>query len=216
MLTVNLHKKLPDFTLEIQFELGREILVLFGPSGCGKTMLLRLIAGLEQPDGGEIWLNDRLIFSKARQIFVPPQQRRCGFVFQDYALFPHLTVERNILYGAHQSAAETQLQFDNLVKTLGIGHLKKRFPSHLSGGEKQRVALARALMTEPNVLLLDEPFAALDSETRTAVHAELLLTHRTWQIPFILVTHDRQEAEQLSDRILWMEAGKQIMGNEKL
>ena len=147
MLDVSIHKRLPDFTLDLTFRAGDEILVLFGPSGSGKTMTLRVIAGLERPDDGEIRLNDRLLYSRARRVHLPPRERRCGFVFQNLALFPHLDVARNIQYGVRRPGADAAQRLQRLLETFRIGHLARRFPAELSGGEQQRVALARALMS---------------------------------------------------------------------
>ena len=209
MLAVRIQKRLREFTLDLSFEVGPEVLVLFGPSGSGKTTLLRLIAGLDRPDSGEIRLGGRTLFSRAPRVDVPPRERRCGFVFQSLALFPHLDVLDNIRYGVRERTEQSQRRLERLMDTFGIGHLPKRYPSELSGGEQQRVALARALMAEPDVLLLDEPFSALDYATRVAVYAELLAAHSVWRIPFVLVTHERAEAERLGDRILHVRDGRE-------
>ena len=212
MLSVRAKKRLPDFTLEVDFQVRDEILVLFGPSGAGKTMTLRLIAGLERPDAGEIRLEDRLLYSRERKVWVPPQGRRCGFVFQHLALFPHLDVTANVLYGARAADGEARERLSRLLERFRIAHLAGRYPSELSGGEAQRVALARALMTDPDVLLLDEPFSSLDADTRRAVGDEVVAAHQTWRIPFVFVTHDREEAERLGDRMLFLREGRQVDG----
>jgi molybdate transport system ATP-binding protein len=209
VLSVRVRRRLRDFTLDLDFEVGAEILVLFGPSGAGKTTLLRLIAGLDRPDEGEIRLGGRTLFSRTARVDVPPRERRCGFVFQSLALFPHLDVLGNIRYGVRERSAETQRRLDRLMETFGIGRLTDRYPAELSGGEQQRVALARALMAEPDVLLLDEPFSAVDYATRSAIYAELLAAHAVWRIPFVLVTHERAEAERLGDRVLHLRAGRE-------
>lgn len=205
MLTVEMIKKMPDFTLDINFKLDDQTLVLFGPSGCGKTTSLRCIAGLAKPDSGVISYNDSLLFSSQPRTFLPPHKRQVGFMFQDYALFPHMNVKQNILYGAKQKQ-ETP-SFHKLTDLLKISHLKDRTTVQLSGGEKQRVALARALMAEPNILLLDEPLSALDKKTRFELQTELRNMQKLWKIPFILVTHDLDEAENLGDEILYLEKG---------
>jgi molybdate transport system ATP-binding protein len=133
-----------------------------------------------------------------------------GLVFQDLALFPHLDVTRNVLYGARARGEEARERLDRLLGTFRIGHLAGRYPAELSGGEMQRVALARALMTDPDVLLLDEPFSSLDLETRRAVQDEVVAAHGTWRIPFLFVTHDRDEAERLGDRMLFLRAGREV------
>lgn len=209
MLHVDIKKKLADFTLELQYSLDNDILVLFGPSGCGKTTTLRCIAGLTQPDEGEIRHGERVLFSSAKKVFMPPRARNVGYMFQDFALFPHMNVKKNIWYGVKQADAKAQALYERLVELLKIGHLADRFIGRLSGGEKQRVALARALMAEPDILLLDEPLSSLDRATRLELQAELKRMHELWRIPFVLVTHDLQEAEALSNRILFIENGRQ-------
>jgi molybdate transport system ATP-binding protein len=209
MLTVRARKRLPHFTLEVDFAVRDEILVLFGPSGAGKTMTLRMIAGLERPDAGEIRLDDRVLYSREGRAWVPPRARRCGFVFQDSALFPHLTVTRNVLYGARANG-DADARLGELLERFRIGHLAGRYPLQLSGGEVQRVALARALMADPDVLLLDEPFSSLDAETRAAAQDVVLDAHQTWRIPFIFVTHDRAEAARVGDRMLYLREGRQV------
>lgn len=210
MLSVVASKRLPEFTLRVRFAVDDEILVLFGPSGAGKTTTLRLIAGLERPDEGEIRLNGRLLYADRPPAWVAPRGRRCGFVFQDSALFPHLDVRANVLYGAREGGSGTGERLRRLLDTFGLERLVGRFPAELSGGEAQRVALARALMTEPDVLLLDEPFSSLDRDTRAAVQREVLAAHRMWRIPFVLVTHDREDAERLGDRTVFLRRGEQV------
>lgn len=212
MLEVRATRRLPDFVLDVDFAVRDEILVLFGPSGAGKTMTLRLVAGLERPDAGEISLDGRTLVSRERRVWVPPRERRCGFVFQDLALFPHLDVRANVLFGVRADGEATRERLERLLERFRIGHLARRFPSELSGGEAQRAALARALMTDPAVLLLDEPFSSLDAETRRAVQDEVVEAHGTWRIPFVFVTHDREEAERLGDRMIFLREGKLVDG----
>ena len=210
MLSVDITKNLPDFSLSIRFSIERDILVLFGPSGCGKTTTLRSIAGLLQPDGGRIVNDGEVFFDAAGKIFIPPRQRRIGYMFQDFALFPHMSVYRNIWYGVRDHDRETRQMYEKLTSLLKIGHLAERSPGQLSGGEKQRVALARALMAQPKILLLDEPLSSLDTETRLEVRNELREMQRIWNIPFILVTHDPDEARFLGDQVLYMQKGRQV------
>ena len=210
MLSVDIIKNLPDFSLSIRFSIERDILVLFGPSGCGKTTTLRSIAGLLQPDGGRIVNDGEVFFDAAGKIFIPPRQRRIGYMFQDFALFPHMSVYRNIWYGVRDHDRETRQMYEKLTSLLKIGHLAERSPGQLSGGEKQRVALARALMAQPKILLLDEPLSSLDTETRLEVRNELREMQRIWNIPFILVTHDPDEARFLGDQVLYMQKGRQV------
>ena len=182
--------------------MNHEVLVLFGPSGSGKTTVLRCIAGLIRPDAGRIVLGGRVFFDSAMRVFLPPKDRGIGYVFQEYALFPHMSVEKNILYGVKKSGEESQTLFFDLIDVLNISYLLRRRPGQISGGEKQRVALARALMAEPKLLLLDEPLSALDRSIRLELQDLLLELKRRWKIPFILVTHDMEEAERMGDRIL--------------
>lgn len=208
MLKVTIKKILPDFDLEMDFEVKNNITVLFGPSGCGKTTTLRCIAGLERPDSGKITLDDQSFFSSVEKIFIPPRERGVGYMFQDYALFPHMSVESNILYGVKKKDNTSQELYHELIHLLKIEPLIHRGIKQLSGGEKQRVALARALMANPKILLLDEPLSALDSETRLELQNELKNMQSIWGIPFVMVTHDREEAEKLSEQIIFMNNGK--------
>ncbi|MEN1966549.1 ATP-binding cassette domain-containing protein [Lentibacillus sp. N15] len=204
MLTCTFEKKLPAFTIDIDCQIGEEIAVLFGPSGAGKTTILNCIAGLSHPDAGEITLNNAALYRK-RHKPMPIQKRQIGYLFQDYALFPHMTVKKNITYGVKDPNL-----LDKLVQVIGIEHLLDSYPHQISGGEKQRVALIRALATKPQALLLDEPFSALDEQTRNECHEELLHLHQLWKIPIVMVTHNREEAEKLGDRIFNIEQGKLI------
>lgn len=204
MLTVNIKKQLTHFLLDVNFTINQEIIALFGPSGSGKTTILNCISGITSPDEGFIQLKDSFLF-KHSSINIPIQKRKIGYLFQDYALFPHLTVWKNIKYGAKNEAFAKRL-----MKDLRIAHLQKEYPRHISGGEKQRVALARALATKPKVLLLDEPFSALDQLTRTKAQQELLSIHKHWKIPTIIVTHDLQEARKLAHRILYLQKGNVV------
>ncbi|MGG1660183.1 ABC transporter ATP-binding protein [Brevibacillus sp. NRS-1366] len=203
MLTVDIRKRLPDFLLDVSFSIQEEIVVLFGPSGSGKTTILNSIAGLVHPDTGRIKLNDAFFFEEGKRP-LPVQKRNIGYLFQDYALFPHMNVAQNVRYGLK---AGHELRLDPLLSTVGIDHLMPKYPHQLSGGQKQRVALVRALATEPDILLLDEPLSALDADTRRQCQDELLRLHKMWNIPFLLVTHDRKEAEKLADVILMIENG---------
>ena len=171
------------------------VTVLFGPSGAGKTTLLRMLAGLERPDDGSIVFGERPWFDAARAIHLPPQKRRAGFLFQDYALFPHLTIEENVAYAASRETAR------QLLDTFGLAELASSKPRAISGGQQQRVALARALAAQPALLLLDEPLSALDAATRSRTRYELRRMLLTGGVPSIVVTHDRMEAVALGD---WM------------
>ncbi|HEU5490396.1 MAG TPA: ABC transporter ATP-binding protein [Gaiellaceae bacterium] len=185
---------LRSFRLELALALGRETFALVGPSGAGKTTVLRAVAGLAKPEHGRIRLGGEVLFDSAAGIDVPPEDRRVGFVFQDYALFPHMTVAQNVAYGARGRAAE-------LLERFRIAHLAGARPGELSGGERQRVGLARALAREPGVLLLDEPLSALDPHTRAALRLELRELLDELDLPVLLVTHDFHDAAVLADRV---------------
>lgn len=205
MLHVDFKKRLEHFELTVEFELRQEILALIGSSGSGKTTLLNCLAGINQPDQGEISLGSKH-FYKDGQKPLKIQKRNVGYLFQDYALFPHWNVERNILSGLSRKADLTHVK--ELTELLGINALLQKYPHQISGGEKQRVALARALAAKPDILLLDEPFSALDDETRSRCQGELLRIHELWQIPVIFVTHRKADAETLADRVIRIEKGQ--------
>lgn len=214
MLDVGIKKQLAHYEMDISFSMDQEILVLFGPSGSGKTTILNSLAGLTQPDSGLISLNGTVFFDEKRSLST--QARNIGYLFQDYALFPHMTVKKNILYGAKRKGqTDGKFVIEQLLKVLRIEHLLPKYPHQISGGEKQRVALARALATEPSMLLLDEPLSALDKDTRIQCQDELLRLHAMWEIPFIIVTHDIDEAKRLGHRILFLERGTIARVEEK-
>ena len=187
--------------------LSHHITVLFGPSGCGKTTVLRCLAGLERIDEGAIAVAGE-VWADARQgTHRTPQQRGIGFVFQDYALFPHLTVAGNIEYGLrHLPKIERRHRVAEILGRYGLSEQAHQRPGHLSGGQQQRVALARALVRHPRLLLLDEPLSALDTTLRNTLRADLCQSLRSLDIPVILVTHDRPEAELIADQIIEMPA----------
>jgi molybdate transport system ATP-binding protein len=192
-LRLDLSLPLRAFALELALEVGAETVALVGPSGAGKTSLLRSVAGLVRPERGTISSDSDVWFDSARGIDRRPEQRSVGFVFQEYALFPHLNVEQNVTFGGGAT--------DGLLRRLRIEHLARAKPAELSGGERQRVALARALARDPQVLLLDEPMAALDPHTRGSVRAELHDLLRELGLPALLVTHDFEDAVLLADRV---------------
>ena len=193
-LRVDLDHGLRSFRLALALEVGRETVALVGPSGAGKTSVLRAIAGLLRPEAGRIGLGDRTWHDSERGDDLPPEARRVGFVFQDYALFPHMTVRANVAFGGHG-------RVDELLERFEIAQLADARPQTLSGGERQRVALARALARDPEVLLLDEPLSALDAYTRARVRSELRELLKDLALPTLLVTHDFEDAAALADRV---------------
>ena len=195
-LRIDLDHGLRSFRLALTLGIGGETVALVGPSGAGKSSLLRAVAGLLRPESGSIALGDETWLDTARGVMLPPERRRVGFVFQEYALFPHLDVLGNVAFGARDRRAA-----DELLARLHIGELARARPADISGGERQRVALARALAREPDVLLLDEPLSALDMHTRGAVRAELHDLLVGLGLPTILVTHDFEDAATLADRV---------------
>ena len=202
----NISKKYGSITAISKLSLSinnGEILSILGPSGCGKTTLLRLIAGLDSPDEGYITLNDRILVNGAT--WVPPHQREVGMVFQEFALFPHMTVQENIEFGLSKLNAEHKaFRVKTVLDLTRINDLKQRFPSELSGGQQQRVALARTLSTQPELLLMDEPFSNLDAGLRSLVREEVKTILRDSDTATIFVTHDREEAFSISDKVAIM------------
>jgi molybdate transport system ATP-binding protein len=193
-LALDITLALRTLRVDLALEVGRETVALVGPSGAGKTTVLRTIAGLARPDRGRIVLGETVWLDTERRIDRPPEERSVGYVFQDYALFPHLSVRKNVAFGGVE-------RVDELLERFAIRQLAKARPADISGGERQRVALARALAREPAVLLLDEPLSALDAHTRNAVRAELQELLREVRLPTLLVTHDFEDAAALADRI---------------
>ena len=203
----NISLPLSDFRLEVSAEIRNPIItVIFGPSGSGKTSLLDLIAGLRRPESAFIELNGDVLTDTANRVFVPTQRRGIGYVPQDLALFPHLSVRQNLLYG-HKPATQS-VAFDHIVDLLEIRGLVARGIGRLSGGEKQRVALARALLASPRLLLLDEPLANLDRQLKTKIIPYLARIRDEFRIPVLYVTHDRFETLSLADEIIILIRGR--------
>jgi len=195
--------KEPSFTVDINFEAGNELVVLFGQSGSGKTTTLRCIAGLEKPTGGKITVNGKVYFDCHKRIDLPPQQRSLGYVFQNYALFPHMDVKKNITYGLKgRTDQEKERRMREMLQLLHIEGLEDHYPSQLSGGQKQRVALARALAPGPDLLLLDEPFSALDMIVRMKLREKIKLIQKELNIPVLFITHNPVEAFTLADMVV--------------
>ena len=200
MIRARFRKTYPDFNLSCDFEVPESgTTVLWGESGAGKTTILSCIAGLVRPDSGEIGILGRKVFCDAEGVDLPPQERGVGLVFQHYALFPHLCALDNVALAMRPPERRRASEW---LERFGISHLAHRRPAQLSGGERQRVAFARALAVEPRVLLLDEPFSALDRATKAAMHEEFRGLRASLAMSIILVTHDRAEAELLGDAIL--------------
>lgn len=193
-LALDLTLRLRAFELGVALDVDGGAVALVGPSGSGKTTVLRAIAGLTRPDRGRVQLGREAWFDSARSVDLPPEERSVGFVFQDYALFPHLTVEQNVAFGG-------KARVRDLLERFGIAHLAAARPARLSGGERQRVGLARALARDPRVLLLDEPLSALDPHTRAAVRAELKSVLSELPLPTLIVTHDFEDAVALASRV---------------
>jgi iron(III) transport system ATP-binding protein len=187
-----------------------ERLVLFGPSGCGKTTVLRLLAGLEVPDKGEIRIDGRVVATAGKNL-VPPEKRDLGMVFQDLALWPHMTMQQNLMFGLDARSIpkrEAHVRVRKLLERVGLDHRIDAKPHQLSGGEQQRVALARALVTRPSILLMDEPLSSLDDERKRAIASDLLGLQSRFGFTLIYVTHDRGEADMLASRICQLRDGR--------
>ena len=195
------------FGLRLNFSVGGSRLVILGPSGSGKSLTLQAIAGLLRPDSGHIRLDGQTLFDSGRGIDLPPQARQIAYLFQDYALFPHLNVAQNITFGLHAgwrnpSPRESSAELEHWLDMFQLRAVARQLPSELSGGQRQRVALARALVARPQALLLDEPFAALDQRLRGQMRAELDALQRRLGIPLLLITHDPEDARVFGEQVL--------------
>jgi molybdate transport system ATP-binding protein len=196
------------FQLEANFQAARGVTILLGHSGAGKTTLLHCVAGLCNPEHGHIAIGRQLLFDSAKKISVEPSHRKVAFVFQDLALFPHLTVQQNVAYGLRRlSKPERDSRITRILESFRIAHLRKRLPSEISAGERQRVALARSLVTEPSVLLLDEPLSSLDVRTKAGIINDLKLWNEDRGVPLLYVTHDHSEVFALGERVLLLDKG---------
>jgi molybdate transport system ATP-binding protein len=214
-LTARIRKSFPtperEFSLDVEFSAAPGFTILFGASGSGKTTLLDCVAGLAAPDAGRIAVGERVLFDESPHIEVPVAKRGVGYVLQDLALFPHLNVEQNTEYGlAHLPGSERKQRAAVMLREFRIEHLRQQGPAKISGGERQRVALARALVTDPCVLLLDEPLAALDAATKSKILDDLRRWNQAHGIPILYVTHSREEVIALGERVLVMEQGRII------
>jgi len=205
MIDVKLKKSFGSFNVNAEFSSdSMGITVLAGPSGSGKTTIINMISGLLTPDEGRIFIKDRILFDSEKKINCSVEQRRCGYIFQDGRLFPHMNVRRNLLYGRHSDHS----MLKESVKLLGIEHLLERMPGKLSGGEKQRVAIGRALLMRPQILLMDEPLASLDSERKEELLSYIDRLPEQFGIPIFYVTHSIHEILRLSDKLIHVEKGR--------
>lgn len=210
---VNITKRFPGFTLDTAFTAGSETLGLLGASGCGKSLTMRCIAGIETPDEGKIVVNGQVFFDgvsgKKPRVSLSPQERKSALLFQDYQLFPHLTVEKNIAAGIARSTEKSEVEqaVALQMKRFGLEGLAKRYPLQLSGGQRQRVALARMLAAQPQILMLDEPFSALDSHLKEELHQNLLGVFEEFEGTVLYVSHDIDEAFRFCDRIAVVSQG---------
>jgi len=209
MLNVQVQKKIGRLDMEIAFEMERPcITVLFGKSGAGKTTLAMMLAGLVRPNRGHIYFGNQVFFDSCTGRHMPPEKRGIGYVFQEHRLFPHLSVKNNLTFGRFPGGRHSGVSLDLVVDLLGIGHLLQRHPGTLSGGESQRVALGRALLGCTSFLLLDEPLASLDQQRRNELIMYMGEIPKTFSLPMIYITHNRQEVETLADRVVLISEGR--------
>ncbi|MCR1899567.1 ATP-binding cassette domain-containing protein [Irregularibacter muris] len=203
---VNIKKKFGDFLLNVDFEADKEILGVLGASGCGKSLTLKCIAGIVEPDEGRIELDGRVLYDSTKGINLPPQQRKVGYLFQNYALFPNMTVEKNIGCGLGKRGNSEIIS--EYIRRFQLKGLEKRYPSQLSGGQQQRVALARIFASQPELLMLDEPFSALDSYLKWQLEQEMMNILKDYKGAVLFVSHNRDEVYRLCNRIVVMDNGK--------
>jgi molybdate transport system ATP-binding protein len=212
MLEVEVHKQLREFKLDLAFKAPQaSVVALFGPSGCGKSTAINLIAGLLEPDRGRVNIAGQVLFDSAMAIRLHAEQRRIGYVFQDARLFPHLTIKHNLQYGLQRAPRDDRrIKFESIVELLGVGALLQRRPHQLSGGEKQRVAIGRALLSQPRLLLLDEPLASLDIARRDEVLPYLERLRDFLRIPMVYVSHQFEEVLRLATHVVLMDRGQSL------
>jgi molybdate transport system ATP-binding protein len=201
------------FNLEVSFTSDQDVVVLFGPSGAGKSLTLQAMAGLMTPDVGRIVVGERVLFDSSRHITIPARHRDIGYVFQDYALFPHLTVAKNVAFGLQRTwpwrlAQPDWWRLEEVLDALELAPLRDSLPRDLSGGQRQRVALARALIRRPKLLLLDEPFSALDAPLRNRTRQELLRLQERFNLPVVLITHDPEDVAALAQTVVVYDSGR--------
>lgn len=217
-VSFRLIKQLNYFTLDVEYSMENELLIIEGSSGAGKTTILNCLAGIMKPDDGNITVDGRVLFSHTDKVNIAAEKRNIGYLFQSYALFPNMTVRQNVLYGLKNkkeyrktASRKEMLEYaDYMMETLGISHLANKNSSAISGGEKQRTALARAMVTKPSLLLLDEPFSALDENTKGRIYEEFNEFKETLKIPTILITHNHRETELFADKNITLKEGRII------
>ena len=205
-ILVDIHKKLGNFVLDVNIEVENEVLALFGASGCGKSTILKCIAGILRPDRGRIILDGKTLFDSEKHINLSPQKRNVGYLFQQYALFPNMTVEQNIACGIHKRKDPEKVA--RLIEAVDLKGMEKKYPAQLSGGQQQRTALARILISEPDILMLDEPFSALDTHLRYQMEQEVQQVIKKFGKTVLLVSHDMDEVYRISERVAVMKDGK--------
>lgn len=210
-LKVDIKKKFKGFTLSIAFETDKEYLGLLGASGSGKSLTLKCIAGIETPDEGIVELNGRTLFSSQKNINLRPQERNIGYLFQSYALFPNMTVEENIGAGLKFTKTEKHTIVEEMIKKFHLQGIEKKYPSQISGGQQQRAALARCIAYKPHLLLLDEPFSALDAHLKSQVQAEMMELLKLYEGDVLMVTHSMEETYKFCRNIVIVEEGKSVI-----
>lgn len=215
-LVVDIKKKLKGFSLHIAFETNGDYLGILGASGSGKSMTLKCIAGIETPDEGRIILNDKVLFDSYKKINLKPQDRNVGYLFQNYALFPHMTIEENIGIGLKLPLEEKKQKIDELLEAFHLKGLEKKYPHQLSGGQQQRVALARCIIYKPDILMLDEPFSALDSHLKDQLQTGLLESLKLYDGEILMVSHSRDEIYRFCKKLIIVDQGRTVLfGNTK-
>lgn len=214
-LLVDIEKKLGDFNLKVNFEAGNETFAILGASGCGKSMTLKCIAGIEKPDRGRVILDGRVLYDSEKRINVPVKTRNVGYLFQDYALFPNMTVLENIMCGIKEKGQAGREKAKEYISRFYIDGLERLYPWQLSGGQKQRAAMARMLAAAPDIIMLDEPFSALDNYLKWQLEQEIMKLLKDFGKTVLFVSHDRNEVYRLTDRIAVMEKGQLVDIQEK-
>ena len=213
-IKVDIKRKLGEFSLDIHFQTESKRIGILGASGCGKSMTLKSIAGIEIPDSGMIQMDDKVLFDSANKVNLKPQKRNVGYLFQNYALFPTMTVAKNIATGLKGSKEEKQKKVQEMIEKFALTGLADRLPGQLSGGQQQRVALARIMAYEPDVILLDEPFSALDVFLKDRLQQELIEMLKDYEGTVIMVSHSRDEIYRFSEELLIMDQGKPVIYGE--